>query len=134
MKYFSKLKIVFLCWIIKDLLRTPLYSLQSKQLSTINVIIMIVINIGWSKPVLINLNSFMPNYNTSKFLNIPVILNIPYLPLHQHFEEENVILRSLWKYRFCSYLWKYQYWRKMPFIRYFWKNFFFAQKYAHFGE
>ena len=52
-----------------------------------------------SKPVFLNLytSTFMPHYNTSKFLNAPIILNITYVKEYQHFKQNYDFLWSPWK-------------------------------------
>ena len=49
--------------------------------------------------VMLNLSTFMPHYNTSKFLKALPILNMPYFQKYQHFKEKNVTMRSLWNNR-----------------------------------
>ena len=48
-------------------------------------------------------HAFRSHHKTSKLLNIPLILNIPFLRKHQYFEEKKVFMWSVWKNHFCPY-------------------------------
>ena len=68
-----------------------------------------------SKSVFPKLYIFMPHHNTSKFLNGPLIFNIPYLRKYQNVQKNWVFLDCFVKIVFCHFLRKYQYSRKSYF-------------------
>ena len=94
-----------------------------------------------SSNISLNLHTFMPQHNTSTFLNATPILNIPYLrinisrkskffwnrfekncflpisPKILKFEKKLVFFRSIWKILFCSYVHNISISRKITFFR-----------------
>ena len=74
---------------------------------------------------------FLPHHNTSKFLNAPLILYIPYLLKYQYFEKKKAFLRSLLISRFLPISPNIAKFEKVVFFANIFKNINISRKYLY---